>query len=102
MVRYMYIITVLLIHQRFLHLKLFFKLSFVYILILFITCFHMPNVFDYLLLLLNMAEMAHDWFNKRILFYSILLHLFLFHLFGLIGWLQRSMRQFEWFIFYGN
>ena len=45
MVRCMYIITVLLNHQRFLHLKLSFKLSIVYVLVLFIICFHMPNAF---------------------------------------------------------
>ena len=28
-------------------------------------------VFIYVLLLLNMPEMAHDWINKSILFYSI-------------------------------
>ena len=27
----------------------------------------------YVLLLLNMPEMAHDWINKSILFYSILI-----------------------------
>ena len=30
----------------------------------------------YVLLLLNMPEMAHDWINKSILFYSILLWIF--------------------------
>ena len=74
MVRYMYLITVLLNHQRFLHLKLPFKLSIVYVLVLFIICFHMPNAFClFVALLLNMPEMAHDWVNKSILFYSILL-----------------------------
>ena len=28
----------------------------------------------YVLLLLNMPEMAHDWINKSILFYSILFY----------------------------
>ena len=46
MVRYMYIINILLNHQRFLHLKLSFKLSIVYVLVLFIICFHMPNAFS--------------------------------------------------------
>ena len=64
MVRYMYLITVLLNHQRFLHLKLSFKLSIVYVLVLFIICFHMPNDFClFVAFLLNMPEMAHDWFN---------------------------------------
>ena len=47
MVRYMYIITVLLNHQRFLHIKLSFKPSIVYmyVLVLFIICFHMPYAF---------------------------------------------------------
>ena len=42
---WVYIITVLLNHQRFLHVKLSFKLSFVYVLVLFSICFHMPNAF---------------------------------------------------------
>ena len=30
----------------------------------------------YVLLLLNMPEMAHDWINKSILFYSILFYVY--------------------------
>ena len=72
MVRYMYLITVLLNHQRFLHLKLSFKLRIVYVLVLFIICFHMPNAFClFVALLLNMPEMAHDWFNKSIHYVNV-------------------------------
>ena len=37
----------------------------------------------YVLLLLNMPEMAHDWINKSILFYSILFYLLSFLIVGL-------------------
>ena len=33
----------------------------------------------YVLLLLNMPEMVHDWINKSILFYSILFYSILFY-----------------------
>ena len=36
---------------------------------------HLPNAFYFVVLVVKMPEMAHDWLNKIILFYSFLFHL---------------------------
>ena len=35
---------------------------------------HLPNAFYFVVLVVKMPEMAHDWLNKIILFYSILFY----------------------------
>ena len=48
----------------------------------------------YVLLLFNMPEMAHDWINKSILFYSIHISFWMFQAMnGIVGKLMMS----HWF-----
>ena len=53
---------------------------------------HLPNAFYFVVLVVKMPELAHNWLNKIILFYSILFYSILFYsiLFYLVSHSQTS------------